>query len=206
MIQTFITFTLLILVSNLALADSKPIQLEGKKFGKFPIRVLGSAKYQNGNFGSADKTTVKPRHLNGFGADANAGLVLGSFIIGGGGEYMSWFQASKVSDDSEFTGSTVNFFGSVGVTFHHFLLLGKYIFNSTYQVNKKDTNGDKIKYSGPEGSYAINLIYRTGSKTFLNLEYTDLTYGKKSAATSNTLKGGERIKFSTIGLSYGVIF
>src|ERR1700752_1162242 len=89
---------LVFFVSNSFAAEA--IQLEGKKLGRFPFRVLGPAKYQNATFRSKDKTTVVPRHLNGFGAEALAGLVLGSVIIGGGGEYMSYFQASKMSDNS----------------------------------------------------------------------------------------------------------
>ncbi|MBY0515459.1 MAG: hypothetical protein K2P81_01020 [Bacteriovoracaceae bacterium] len=43
---------ILIFVISSAHAKSDGIQVEGKKLGKFPFRVLGSGKYQNLNFGS----------------------------------------------------------------------------------------------------------------------------------------------------------
>jgi hypothetical protein len=199
-------FLLSFLFSALVFADSKPIQLEGKSLGKFPFRVLGAAKYQNATFSSKDGT-IKSRHLNGFGAEAIGGLVVGPVIIGGGGEYMSWIQANDPGDDSDASGSSVNLFGSLGVSIHRFLLMGKYIFQSTYQVNKSDANGDKVKYFAPSGSYGAALIYRLGKRTFINLEYNSWTYGKsKAGGTTTGLGGSERLKLSSVGLSYGIMF
>ncbi len=190
-------------------ADSKAkaIQIEGKSLGKFPFRVLGSAKYQNATFGSKDKSTVNARHLNGFGAEALAGLVLGPIFIGGGGEYMNWIQATGPKDNTDLTGNSVNVFGAVGFAFHRFLLVGKYIFQSTYRVNKKDALNNRVQYSGPEDSFAATLVYRFGKRSFFTLEYDSLTYGKqKLGSTSSTLGSDEKMKFSSVGFSYGVMF
>lgn len=204
--KTLLLLSSLFIISH-AFADSRPIQLEGKKLGNIPIRVLGSAKYKNGNFGSKDKSTVNPRHLNGLGADAMAGVILGPFFIGGGGEYMSWLQSSDPKDNSDASGSSVNFFGSAGIALGRFLFLGKYYFQSTYQVNKEDINGDKIKYSSPEGSYSIGVVYRFGKRSFLNAEYSSINFSKEEAGgTTTSLAHGEKITFSSVGLSYGVMF
>lgn len=197
----------LLIITSHVLADSKPIQLEGKKLGKIPIRVLGSVKYKNGNFASTDKSAVKSRHLNGFGADAMAGLILGSVFIGGGGEYMNWLQATDPKDNSDMTGSSINYFGSAGLALGHFLILGKYFFQSTYSVNRADNNGDKLKYSSPEGSYSLGVIYRFSKRSFLNLDYTSINYGRqKTGGTTSDLDSDHKITFSSVGLSYGIMF
>lgn len=195
------------LILTLPQAFGEAIQLEGKKLGKFPIRVLGSAKYQNAMIGSSDGDLIKSRHMNGVGADVLGGLVLGNFIIGGGGEYMYYAQASDLGedDDSDMTGSSTNLFGAAGFAVHRFLLLGKYIFQSNYTVNKKEDNGDKLKFGGPEGSFAVTLIYRISKMSFLSAEYNNTTYGDIQGTDTAALKD-KKIEFSSVGFAYGVMF
>lgn len=192
------TLLIFLFISFSSITFAESIQLEGKKLGKFPIRILGTAKYQNATLGDEDGETIKPRHLNGLGAEALGGLVLGNFIIGGGGDYMYYAQASDVADDSNMTGSATNFFGVAGISVHRFLLLGKYIFQSTYKVNKEDDNGEKLEFTDPEGSFAATLVYRLGKRSFLNVEYVKTTYTEGLE--------DKKMKFQSVGLSYGVMF
>ncbi|MBY0515458.1 MAG: hypothetical protein K2P81_01015 [Bacteriovoracaceae bacterium] len=132
--------------------------------------------------------------------------MLGSVLIGGGGEYMNWVQATDPSDNSDLSGNSLNLFGAVGVGFNRFLIIGKYIFQSTYNVSKKDTNGDKTTFYEPSGGYAATLVYRIGKSGFINTEFNSLSYSKKSVGSTKTsLNSDEKMIFQSIAFGFGIM-
>jgi predicted porin len=171
------------------------------------FKVFANLKAQHGTFGSKDGSTVKGRALNGAGVDATLAFHVGPFLAGAGGEYLKFNQQSKVSDNTNLSGSMTNLFGVAGIGAGKFLLLGKYVLSSSYAVDKKSAADDKVTYSSPESSYGASLSYKLGHRSMISFDYSQLGFSKeKRGSTTKKFDSNSVMKLSTYGISYGLNF
>lgn len=169
------------------------------------FHLLGNVKLLHGSFGSKDNTTVSKKQMNGIGADATVALRVGVLFVGGGGEYGKFFQQSKTSDNFNLSGSMMNLFGAAGVSAGNFALMGRYYLSSKYDISKTSSSSEKVSYTTPTASYGAVISYRTGARSVLSLEYTQMGFAKE-VRDGTTSKLASAMQLSTFGLSYGFIY
>ncbi|MBL7663824.1 MAG: hypothetical protein JNM93_01730 [Bacteriovoracaceae bacterium] len=187
-------------------AESGPIDLQGKKLGNIPIRVLGSFKLQRGTFGSGDDTTFAKRDMTGFGADVMAGLKLGPLMVGAGGEYLYWVEASENAGDS-LQGFARNFFIAAGLTLGDVFLLGKYYFNAKYGLAHKVTSGEELNFIGSNQNFSLSLLIRLGKRNYISFDAASSSYDEEERDNvESSLTTGETMKLTSFGISFGFIY
>ena len=173
------------------------------------LRLLGDLKFQRATMMSKNDF-VEKRSLNGVGAEAIAGISIGTFILGGGASYTKFFQATDKKDvgDTDTSGDLTAFQGVAGFGFWKFCLLGRYFFKADYKLSQKTEAGESAVYSKPSGSYGLSLMYRPGGRSFWSLDYTNMNFSEmKLGGEKYSLKNSDdKINLNSFGLSYGFMY
>jgi len=149
----------------------------------------------------------KERSMLVFGGDAVLGVRWKMLVLGGGASYSWW---NQLKDPAELNGSNTegvmkDYSAVLGVQLLNFTLLGKYIFNSTYELAEKNRAGQQITYFDPSGAFALQLQMKISPFTYVGLEYTKTTYQKQEVNGAELdLSSEKQLKFSGLGVIYGI--
>lgn len=184
-------------------ADSPP-QINARSYFSFAVKGV------KGSSSSDDNKYVKGRDLLMYGGDMMLGVTSGNFVLAAAGEYNLWNQRTKPSEvsNTNMSGTQVNVGPALGMSFGRFLLLGKYYAYSKMNLTRKNIDDETVAYTTPSmESFAVQLSMRMSRRTFVGVEYGQVTYKKYQQDGSETkFKADERIKFGGWGVLCGIKF
>ncbi len=181
----------------------------GRTLSGIKLRALGGLKLEHGTFGSKDNSTVKERQMNGIALDVIAGINLGPLLLGVGADGHKYLQQTEAKkfNDTNLSGTLINYSGVAGIAFGKLLLLGKYYFKSDYKLDKKTTTGESVTYSSPDSSIGASLLWRPGGKTYWSIDYMSMTFKKTAlGGSSSSLNSDTQMALATFGITYGIMF
>ncbi len=180
----------------------------GPSIGGWYFSVAGKGGL--GDAGSADGTTIKTRDMYVFGGEAIFGKTFGRFLLGLSAEYNLFKQKTKASEvgNTNMAGSQLNVSPVLGMGAGKFLFVLKPILYSNLTAEKKTSGGDESSVNSPKmGSFAFQINYKWGAKTFIGFEYASVDYTKSDVGgKESTLKGDNIVNYSSMGVIYGYKF
>ncbi len=168
------------------------------------------AKALLGQAASEDNQTIEDRKMTAYGGEAVIGLTFSKLLLGAAVDYTVWEHLTDPDtlDNTNMEGKQFNLAPVAGVAMGSFLLLVKPYVHSTFLLDNKDSNGDRISFNTPNfPSFGVQLIYRLEKNLSVGIEYTQIQYnnlvrnGEESSLTDDT-----KTTLSGMGLVYGIRF
>ncbi len=168
------------------------------------------AKGLLGKSASADNQTIEDRKMSAYGGEAVIGFTISKILLGAAIEYNVWEHLTnpETSDNTNMEGKQFNVAPVAGLAMGSFLLMIRPYVHSTFLLDNKDSNGDRISFNTPNfPSFGVQLIYRLKKNLLVGIEYTQLQYNKVVRdGEQRSLTDDAKTTLSGMGLVYGIKF
>jgi hypothetical protein len=167
-----------------------------------------AAKAGTGASASEDEVFAESRDHFHYGAEASLGMRFGYLVTGLTIDYLKWSQRTDPEevDDTNMSGTQLNLSPILGLNLGPFILLGRPVLYSQLRPDQKNFADEKVSYESPEfGSYVVQLNYKLAGRSYIGLEYTNVTY-EDTVTGSDESKLDDKITYAGWGLIYGFVF